>query len=392
MIILPAIDLFGGQAVRLYQGDYNQMTVYDADPLHTVAQFEAAGATHLHLVDLEGAKTGQTTNLPTIERIAAQTGLFVEVGGGIRSMDTVRRYLEAGASRVILGTAAVTDPDFTAQAVAQYGDKIAVGADLKDGKVAIKGWLETSQNTWETFFDQMQALGVRTMICTDISRDGAMEGTNRALYRTLAQRYSMDIIASGGVSSLEDIRALKAAGVAGANIGKAYYTGANDQAQAIALDYLQTHGLWSGPMASVGVGPITSGETGGDTILGKNVYCFPAVDGAPVEGVFRIVVTLDPTGKVVTVHHLAAQPEQPREVPLKSRAQLASDLTRGNYSSNLYQTLTDPVVETCTLRLYADATPVEGQTYLYPVYVLTGHGTMPDGTTEWFEVIVDAQA
>ena len=232
MIILPAIDLFGGQAVRLYQGDYNQMTVYDADPLHTVAQFEAAGATHLHLVDLEGAKTGQTTNLPTIERIAAQTGLFVEVGGG---MDTVRRYLEAGASRVILGTAAVTDPDFTAQAVAQYGDKIAVGADLKDGKVAIKGWLETSQNTWETFFDQMQALGVRTMICTDISRDGAMEGTNRALYRTLAQRYSMDIIASGGVSSLEDIRALKAAGVAGAIIGKAYYTGAIDLAQAIAL-------------------------------------------------------------------------------------------------------------------------------------------------------------
>ena len=164
------------------------------------------------------------------------------------------------------------------------------------------------------------------------------------------------------------------------------------QAQAIALDYLQTHGPWSGPMASVGVGPITSGETGGDTILGKNVYCFPAVDGAPVEGVFRIVVTLDPTGKVVTVHHLAAQPGQPREVPLKSRAQLASDLARGNYSSNLYQTLTDPVVETCTLRLYADATPVEGQTYLYPVYVLTGHGTMPDGTTEWFEVIVDAQA
>ena len=195
MIILPAIDLFGGQAVRLYQGDYNQMTVYDADPLHTVAQFEAAGATHLHLVDLEGAKTGQTTNLPTIERIAAQTGLFVEVGGGIRSMDTVRRYLEAGASRVILGTAAVTDPDFTAQAVAQYGDKIAVGADLKDGKVAIKGWLETSQNTWETFFDQMQALGVRTMICTDISRDGAMEGTNRALYRTLARRNGLSLVA-----------------------------------------------------------------------------------------------------------------------------------------------------------------------------------------------------
>ena len=231
MLIFPAIDLYGGQAVRLYQGDYNQMTIYDPEPLHTVEKFEAAGASHLHLVDLEGAKTGQTTNLPTIEKITARTGLFVEVGGGIRNMDTVRRYLDAGVSRVILGTAAVTDPDFTARAVAE----IAVGADLKDGKVAIKGWLETSQDGWQTFFDRMQQLGVKTIICTDISRDGAMEGTNRALYRTLAVRYPMDIIASGGVSSLEDIQALKAAGVAGAIIGKAYYTGAIDLAQAIAL-------------------------------------------------------------------------------------------------------------------------------------------------------------
>lgn len=235
MLIFPAIDLYGGQAVRLYQGDYNQMTIYDPEPLHTVEKFEAAGASHLHLVDLEGAKTGQTTNLPTIEKITARTGLFVEVGGGIRSMDTVRRYLDAGVSRVILGTAAVTDPDFTARAVAEYGDKIAVGADLKDGKVAIKGWLETSQDGWQTFFDRMQQLGVKTIICTDISRDGAMEGTNQELYRTLAVRYPMDIIASGGVSSLEDIQALKAAGVAGAIIGKAYYTGAIDLAQAIAL-------------------------------------------------------------------------------------------------------------------------------------------------------------
>ena len=235
MLIFPAIDLYGGQAVRLYQGDYDQMTIYDPEPLHTVEKFEAAGASHLHLVDLEGAKTGQTTNLPTIEKITARTGLFVEVGGGIRSMDTVRRYLDAGVSRVILGTAAVTDPDFTARALAEYGDKIAVGADLKDGKVAIKGWLETSQDGWQTFFDRMQQLGVKTIICTDISRDGAMEGTNRALYRTLAVRYPMDIIASGGVSSLEDIQALKAAGVAGAIIGKAYYTGAIDLAQAIAL-------------------------------------------------------------------------------------------------------------------------------------------------------------
>ena len=235
MKIFPAIDLFGGQAVRLYKGDYDQMTVYDPEPLNTVRKFEAAGAANLHLVDLEGAKTGQTTNLPTIEKLAANTGLFIEVGGGIRNMDTVRRYLEAGASRVILGTAAVTDPDFLAAAVAAYGDKIAVGADLKDGKVAIKGWLETSQEGWEAFFDKMQALGVSTIICTDISKDGAMQGTNRELYKLLAQKYTMNIIASGGVSSLEDIQALKAAGVHGAIIGKAYYTGAIDLAQAVKL-------------------------------------------------------------------------------------------------------------------------------------------------------------
>lgn len=235
MKIFPAIDLYGGQAVRLYKGDYDQMTVYDPEPLNTVRKFEAAGAKHLHLVDLEGAKTGQTTNLPTIEKLAAGTGLFIEVGGGIRNIDTVRRYLDAGASRVILGTAAVTDPDFTARAVADYGERIAVGADLKDGKVAIKGWLETSQDTWEVFFEKMQALGVKTIICTDISKDGAMQGTNRALYQQLTQRFAMDIIASGGVSSLEDIQALKAAGVHGAIIGKAYYTGAIDLAQAIRL-------------------------------------------------------------------------------------------------------------------------------------------------------------
>ena len=235
MKIFPAIDLFGGQAVRLYKGDYDQMTVYDPEPLNTVRKFEAAGAKNLHLVDLEGAKTGQTTNLPTIEKLAANTGLFIEVGGGIRNMDTVRRYLEAGASRVILGTAAVTDPDFLAAAVAAYGDKIAVGADLKDGKVAIKGWLETSQEGWEAFFDKMQTLGVSTIICTDISKDGAMQGTNRELYKLLAQKYTMNIIASGGVSSLEDIQALKAAGVQGAIIGKAYYTGAIDLAQAVKL-------------------------------------------------------------------------------------------------------------------------------------------------------------
>ena len=235
MKIFPAIDLFGGQAVRLFKGDYDQMTVYDPEPLNTVRKFEAAGASCLHLVDLEGAKTGQTTNLPTIEKLAAETGLFIEVGGGIRTMDTVRRYLEAGAGRVILGTAAATDPDFTAAAVAKYGEQIAVGADLKDGKVAIKGWLETTGETGEGFLARMQELGVRTVICTDISRDGAMQGTNRALYKTLAEKFSMDIIASGGVSTLEDIRALRDLGCAGAIIGKAYYTGAIDLAEAIKL-------------------------------------------------------------------------------------------------------------------------------------------------------------
>ena len=235
MKIFPAIDLFGGQAVRLYKGDYDQMTVYDPEPLNTVRKFEAAGATNLHLVDLEGAKTGQTTNLPTIEKLAANTGLFIEVGGGIRNMDTVRRYLEAGASRVILGTAAVTDPDFLAAAVAAYGDKIAVGADLKDGKVAIKGWLETSQEGWEAFFDKMQALGVSTIICTDISKDGAMQGTNHELYRELSEKFSMNIIASGGVSSLEDVQALAAMNLHGAIIGKAYYIGAINLKEAIGV-------------------------------------------------------------------------------------------------------------------------------------------------------------
>ena len=235
MILLPAIDLHEGTCVRLFRGDYDTAEVVAQDPLSTAKRFQEQGARWLHMVDLDGAKDGKPQNQQLIFDVVENTDLHVEVGGGIRNMETVRRYLDAGASRVILGTAAVTDPDFTAQAVAEYGAKIAVGADLKDGKVAIKGWLETSEDTWQVFFDRMQALGVQTIICTDISRDGAMRGTNRELYKRLAEQYSMDIIASGGVSSLEDIQALKAAGVAGAIIGKAYYTGAIDLAQAVAL-------------------------------------------------------------------------------------------------------------------------------------------------------------
>ena len=233
MLIFPAIDLVRGQAVRLFKGDYDNMTVYHHDPLQVALDFQSTGAQCLHLVDLEGAKTGGTPNLETIRRIVDGTDLFTEVGGGIRSMETIATYLNAGVDRVILGTAAVTNPAFLEKAVSEYGEKIAVGIDIKDGYVAIKGWTETSPYTCEAFFEKMQRFGVKTIICTDISRDGAMQGTNRALYRSLSQTYSMDIIASGGVSSLDDVEALRSMDLYGAIIGKAYYTGAIDLRRAI---------------------------------------------------------------------------------------------------------------------------------------------------------------
>ena len=233
MYIYPAIDLYGGKAVRLFKGDYAQMTVYSDDPVSVAKDFAAAGASHIHLVDLEGAKIGRPANLSTIAKIVETTGLFAEVGGGIRDMETVDSYLSIGVSRVILGTAAVKDPDFLKEALAKYDEKIAVGVDLKDGLVAIKGWTETSDLKAEDFFIQMQNLGIKTIICTDISRDGAMKGTNHQLYQALMERFSMQIIASGGVSSLEDVRRLAQAGLYGAIIGKAYYTGAIDLKQAI---------------------------------------------------------------------------------------------------------------------------------------------------------------
>ena len=235
MIIYPAIDLYEKKAVRLYQGDYANMTVYSEHPLSVAEDFVRQGATHVHLVDLEGAKTGQTPNLPVVEEIARQTGLFVEVGGGIRSMETVKTYLSAGVSRVILGTAALQDRAFLAEAVAANGGKIAVGADVRDGCIAVKGWLETSACSLEEFLSQMQAAGVRTVVCTDISRDGAMRGANLALYRRLSAQFRMDIIASGGVSTLDDVRELQRMGLAGAIIGMAYYTGAIALHQAIGV-------------------------------------------------------------------------------------------------------------------------------------------------------------
>ena len=233
MKIFPAIDLFGGQAVRLYKGDYQQMTVYHSDPLQVALDFQAKGANFLHLVDLEGAKSGTTPNLNTISKIISGTKLFTEVGGGIRSMESIETYLDIGVNRVILGTAAVTDESFLTAAIAKYGEKIAVGIDIKDGYVAIKGWTEQSQFTCTQFFEKIQTIGVKTVICTDISRDGAMRGTNRALYQELSQCFSMDIIASGGVSSIEDIHALRKMNLYGAIVGKAYYTGAIDLQNAI---------------------------------------------------------------------------------------------------------------------------------------------------------------
>ena len=209
------------------------MTVYSDDPVSVARDFAAAGASHIHLVDLEGAKIGKPANLDTIAKIVEATGLFAEVGGGIRDMETVDSYLSIGVSRVILGTAAVKDPDFLKEALAKYGEKIAVGVDLKDGFVAIKGWTETSDLKAEDFFIQMQNLGIKTIICTDISRDGAMKGTNRELYRDLSAKFDIDLIASGGVSSMEDVKALAEMKLHGAIIGKAYYIGAVDLKEAV---------------------------------------------------------------------------------------------------------------------------------------------------------------
>ena len=233
MILFPAIDLYEKKAVRLYKGDYQNMTVYSENPIEIARDFEAAGATHIHMVDLEGAKDGTTPNISVVEQVAKETSLFVEIGGGIRSMDTVKRYLDAGVSRIILGTAAINDEAFLREAAAAYPGKIAVGADVKDGYIAIKGWLETSSVTLDAFLAKMEAIGIRNVICTDISRDGAMRGTNLELYRELARKYSLDITASGGVSTMEDIRQLREMDLYGAIIGKAYYIGAIDLKEAL---------------------------------------------------------------------------------------------------------------------------------------------------------------
>ena len=233
MLIFPAIDIVDGKAVRLFKGDYAQMTVYSENPVSVAKDFEKAGAKWVHLVDLEGAKNGDTPNLETVCKIVRETNLKVEIGGGIRSLEVVAKYLDVGVSRVILGTAAVKDPEFLKESLRLYGDKIAVGVDLKDGKVAIKGWTEVSEEDAYEFCQKMQNLGVKTIICTDISKDGAMQGTNLGLYQELSKRFDLQIIASGGVSSMEDVVKLSEMSLYGAIIGKAYYTKAIDLVEAI---------------------------------------------------------------------------------------------------------------------------------------------------------------
>ena len=236
MNLFPAIDLYGGKAVRLYKGDYNEMTVYNDDPVAVAKDFEACGAKYIHLVDLEGAKTGETPNLDVISRIVSETNLFAEVGGGIRSMQTIDKYISAGVSRVILGTAAVTNQSFLMAAVLKYGKAVAVGVDIRDGFVAIKGWTENSALRYEDFMNKLVMLGVSTVIVTDISRDGAMKGTNRSLYAELKENFpTLNVIASGGVSSLDDVSALNKMDIYGAIIGKAYYTGAIDLREAVKI-------------------------------------------------------------------------------------------------------------------------------------------------------------
>lgn len=235
MYIIPAIDLIDGKAVRLQKGDYNKVTVYSDCPAEVAESFERDGAKMLHVVDLDGAKDGTTANFDTVKEIIRRTGLSVEIGGGVRNIERVQKYIDIGVDRVIIGTAAITDPDFLKEAVKLYGEKIVVGVDVKDCYVAIKGWLEVSEVSCNDFCKTLCDLGVKTVICTDISKDGMMSGTNLELYRDLSRRFGMNIIASGGVSTLDDVRALGKMNMYGAILGKALYTGAVKLTDAVSV-------------------------------------------------------------------------------------------------------------------------------------------------------------
>ena len=233
MNIIPAIDLIDSKAVRLIKGDYDKVTVYSDNPVEVAKSFEEAGAKFLHIVDLNGAKDGTTANFETIKKIVTSTNLSVDVGGGIRDIERIERYINIGVDRVIIGTAAITDPEFLLEAVERFGEKIVVGVDIKDGCVAIKGWTEVSPITCFDFCSKLQSIEVKTIVCTDISKDGMMSGTNIELYKDLSSRFGLDIVASGGVSTLDDVKALSKMNMFGAIVGKAIYVGAIDLAEAV---------------------------------------------------------------------------------------------------------------------------------------------------------------
>ncbi len=232
MNLFPATDIIGGKAVRLVKGDYDKMTIYGS-PLEIAKEFRRKGATYLHAVDLEGAKNGDTPNFDTVKKLIDESGLLVEIGGGIRTIETVKKYLDAGAFRVILGTAAVKDRNFLECAVKEYGEKIAVGVDIKDGYVAIKGWTEVSELECSEFCEYLQSIGVKTVICTDISKDGLLAGTNLELYRELSRKFDIDIVASGGITSVDEVKTLAEMEIYGAILGKSLYEGTIDLEEAL---------------------------------------------------------------------------------------------------------------------------------------------------------------
>ena len=234
MIILPATDIIGGKVVRLSQGDYGKVQTYGDDPVGTARGFELAGATWLHAVDLDGAKQGAPANFEVICRIISSTGLSVEVGGGIRTLQTVKEYIQAGAARVILGTAAVKSPELLDAALSEYGDKIAVGVDARDGFVATDGWLGKTRIDGYELCCALAQKGVKTVIYTDISRDGMMCGANRDIYRRLCKIEGLDVVASGGISSTDELTELRKIGVYAAIVGKALYNGTVSLGEAIA--------------------------------------------------------------------------------------------------------------------------------------------------------------
>ena len=233
MEIFPAIDLRNKQVVRLTQGDYNKMKVYEGRPADTAREFARAGAGNLHIIDLDGAKDGALVNLGTIGEILAAGQMFVQVGGGIRDEASIDAYLGLGVSRVILGTVAVEDFAFTQRMAAKHGERIAVSVDAREGKVATRGWLRDAGLNAGEFCLRLESAGVRTIIFTDISRDGLLEGVNAELYADLNRSLSCNVIAAGGVSSLEDITALSKIGLHGAIIGKALYEGKINLADAL---------------------------------------------------------------------------------------------------------------------------------------------------------------